>query len=155
SHVEMLLSIGDQYSGQDQNANALRVLEQAYQLSRSIQEKSVRARASCVLSGAMLPVGELARAEALFQQGLSELPRDPRFSRDRAFCLLRGSETAFHRGNSNEALERAESAERTFKESPVQPDFQELNLLENLAGIYGDAGRFRESTSAFERASAL
>ena len=155
NHVEMLLSIGEQYSGQDQHAHALRVLEQAYQLSRGIQERSVRARASCVLSGALLPVGELARAEALFQQGMNELPRDPRFSLDRAFCLLRGSEAAFRSGNSNNAIERAESAERAFKESPVQPDFQELNLLVNLAGVYGDAGRFRESNAAFERASAL
>ena len=155
SHVEMLLSIGDQFSGQDQNANALRVLEQAYQLSRGIQERSVRARASCVLSGALLPIGELARAETLFQQGLNEVPRDPSFSLDRAFCLLRGSEAAFHSGNPNEAIERAESAERAFKESPVQPDFQELNLLVNLAGVYGNAGRFRESNAAFERASTL
>jgi tetratricopeptide (TPR) repeat protein len=155
SHIEMLLSIGDQYSVQDQNTNALRVLEQAYQLSRGIREKSVRARASCVLSGALIPVGELARAEVLFQKGLSELPTDPRFSLDRAFCLLRGSEAAFHSGKSNQAIERAESAERVFKQSPVQLDFQELNLLVNLAGVYGDAGRFRESTAAFERASAL
>ena len=154
-HVEMLLSIGDQYSGQDQNAPALRILEQAYRQSRGIQERSVRARASCVLSGALLPVGELARAEALFQQGMNELPRDPRFSLDRAFCLLRGSEAAFHSGNSNQAIERAESAERIFKGSTVQPDFQELNLLVNLAGVYGDAGRFRESNAAFDRASAL
>jgi serine/threonine-protein kinase len=155
SHVEMLLSIGDQYSGQNQNANALRVLEQAYQLSRGIKEESVAARASCGLAGALLPVGELARAEALFQQGLKELPRDTRFSLDRAFCLLRGSEAAFLRGYSNEAIERAESAERIFKKSPVQPDFQELDLLMNLAGVYGDAGRFRESNAAFEGASAL
>ena len=155
SHVEMLLSIGDQYSGQGQNANALRVLEQAYRLSRGIPERSVRARASCVLSGALLPLGELARAEALYQQGRNDLPRDPRSSLDRAFCLLRGSEAAFRSGNSNEAIERAESAVHIFKQSPVQPDFQELNLLVNLAGMYGDAGRFRESNAVFERASAL
>ena len=155
SHVEMLLSIGDQYSGQDQNADALRVLENAYQLSRGIRESSVRARASCVLSGALLPVGELARAEALFQEGLNELPADSHSSLERAFCLLRGSEAAFHRGNSNQAIERAESAQRIFKKSPVQPDFQELNLLENLGGVYGSAGRFRQSNAAFEEASAL
>jgi tetratricopeptide (TPR) repeat protein len=155
SHVEMLLSIGDQYSAQEQNANALRVLEQAYRLSRGIPDGSVRARASCALSGALLPVGELSRADALYQQGLNDLPRDRRFSLDRAFCLLRGSDAAFHSGNSNQAIERAESAERIFKESPVQPDFQELNLLVNLGGVYGDAGRFRESSAAFERASAL
>ena len=154
-HVEMLLSIGDQYSGQDQNANALRVLEQAYRLSRGIPERSVRARASCMLSGALLPIGELARAEALYQQGLDDLPRDPRSSLDRAFCFLRGSEAAFHSGNSNQAIERAEAAEQIFKQSPVQPDFQELNLLVNLAGVYGDAGRFRDSNAAFEHASAL
>jgi len=155
SHVEMLLSIGDQYSGRDQNANALRVLEQAYHLSRGIQDKSVRARASCVLSGALLPVGELGRAEGLFQQGLNDLAGDPRFSLDRAFCLLRGSEAAYHSGNLNEAIERAESAEKAFRASPVHLDFQELNLLENLAATYGGVGRFRESNIAFEQASAL
>src|SRR6202011_4569761 len=48
NHVELLLSIGDQYSGEDENEKALVVLDQAYQLSRGLQEQSIRAKASCV-----------------------------------------------------------------------------------------------------------
>ena len=34
NHVEMLISIGGQYSGEGENAKARRVLQQAYELSR-------------------------------------------------------------------------------------------------------------------------
>ena len=155
THVEMLLSIGDQYSGEDENAKALHVLEKAYQLSRGLKDSSIRAKASCVLSGAMVPVGELKRAEALFQEGLNELPNKPQFALDRAFCYLRGSEAAYHNGDSRQAITRAQEAEQMLKESPVRSELQELNVRVNLAGVYGDAGKFREADAEFERASAL
>jgi serine/threonine protein kinase len=155
NHVELLLSIGDQYSGEDENEKALRVLEQAYQLSRGLKERSIRAKASCVLSGAMVPIGELARAEALFAEGLRELGSDSQFGPDRAFCLLRGSEVAYRNGNSIKAVARARAAEQALQESPAASDLQELNVLVNLAGIYGDAGQFSESFAVFERANAL
>jgi serine/threonine-protein kinase len=155
NHVELLLSIGDQYSGEDENEKALRVLKQAYQLSRGLKERTIRAKASCVLSGAMAPIGELARAEALFQEGLRELGYEPQFGPDRAFCLLRGSEVAYRNGDSTKAVARARAAGHALRESPIASDLQELNVLENLAGVYGDAGQFSESFPIFERASAL
>jgi eukaryotic-like serine/threonine-protein kinase len=155
NHVELLLSIGDQYSGEDENEKALRVLKQAYQLSRGLKERPIRAKASCVLSGAMVPVGELARAESLFAEGLRELGGDPQFGPDRAFCLLRGSEVAYRNGNSIKAVARARAAEQALQDSPAASDLQELNVLVNLAGIYGDAGQFSESFAVFERANAL
>ena len=54
-----------------ENEKALRVLKQAYQLSRGLKERSIRAKASCVLSGAMVPIGELARAEVTFRRGFA------------------------------------------------------------------------------------
>jgi tetratricopeptide (TPR) repeat protein len=107
------------------------------------------------LSGAMVPVGELGRAEALFHEGLNELPDKPQFALDRAFCYLRGSETAYHNGDSRQAISRAQESERMLKESPVRSELQELNVRVNLAGVYGDAGKFREADAEFERASAL
>ena len=154
-HVEMLLAIGDQYSGQDQNASALRVLEKAYQLSRGIEEKSVRARASCVLAGALLHVGDLPRAETLFQQGISELPRDRRFSLDRAHACCAEARLRFTAGILTRQSSARSRPSGLLKNRRVQPDFQELNLLVNLAGIYGDAGRFREADATFEQAGAL
>ncbi len=155
NHVELLLSIGDQYSGEDENERALRVLKQAYQLSRGLKERSIRAKASCVLAGAMVPIGELVRAEALFEEGLRELGGEPQFGPDRAFCLLRGSEVAYRNGDSTKAIARARAAEHALRESPAASDLQELNVLVNLAGIYGDAGKFSESFAVFERANAL
>ena len=155
NHVELLLSIGDQYSGEEENERALRVLNEAYQLSRGLKERSIRAKASCVLSGAMIPAGELARAESLFQEGLHELTSEPQFAPDRAFCLLRGSEVAYRNGDSKTAVARAWAAEDELKRSPAVSDLQELNVLTNLGGVFGDAGQFSESNAAFERASAL
>jgi len=155
NHVELLLSLGDQYSGADENQKAFHVLDEAYQLSRSLKDRSVRAKASCVLAGAMLPVGELARGEALFKEGLQEISDAPPYAPVRAFCLLRGSEVAYRNGNSQLALERAFAAEQTLRESPVQWNLQELEALMNLAGVLGDAGKFREANAIFEQASAL
>ncbi len=155
NHVELLLSIGDQYSGEEENEKAWRVLEQAYQLSRGLKERSIRAKASCVLSGALVPLGELAQAESLFQQGLHELNDEPELAPARAFCFLRGSEVAYRSGDSTKAIARARAAEHALKESPAVSDLQEPNVLVNLGGVYGDAGQFSESNAAFERASAL
>ena len=155
NHVDLLLSLGDQYSGADENLKALHVLNDAYQLSRSLKDPIVRAKASCVLAGAMLPVGQLARGESLFQEGLHDLSKAPQYAPVRAFCLLRGSEVAYRNGNSQEAIARALAAEQTLRESPVQWNLQELEALMNLAGVLGDAGKFREANEIFEQASAL
>jgi serine/threonine-protein kinase len=155
NHVELLLSIGDQYSGEDENEKALAVLDQAYQLSRGLKERSIRAKASCVLSGAMVPIGQLARAEALFEEGWKELSAGAEFGPDRAFCLLRGSEVAYRNGDSIKAVARARAAEDALNESPAASDLQELNVLMNLGGVYGDAGLFSESLALFQRANAL
>ena len=155
NHVELLLSLGDQYSGEDDNKSALRVLNKAYELSRNLKDRGVRGKASCVLAGALLPVGELSRAEALVQEGLRELGDTQQFASDRAFCLLRGSETAYRNGNSQDAVSRARLAEETVQNSPSRWSLKELNILVNLAGALGDAGKFREAIPTFERASAL
>jgi len=107
NHVELLLSLGDQYSGEDDNARALRVINEAYQLSRNLREPSIRAKASCVLAGALVPVEELPRAESLFREGLRELGSAPQFASNRAFCLLSGSEVAYRNGNSRDAFAKA------------------------------------------------
>ena len=155
NHVELLLSLGDQYSGEDDNKSALRVLNKAYRLSRDLKDRGVRGKASCVLAGALLPVGELSRAEGLFHEGLNELGETPQFASDRAFCLLRGSETAYRNGNSQEAIARARLAEETVQNSASRWSLKEFNILVNLAGALGDAGKFREAIPTFERASAL
>jgi serine/threonine-protein kinase len=155
NHVELQLSLGNQYSSEDENDNALRVLNAAYRVSRDLKEPSIRAKASCVLAGAMVPVGDLSRAEALYQEGLRELGNAPQFAPERAACLLHGSEVAYRSGNSDEAIARARAAEQAIQRSPVQWNLEGLNILVNLATVVGDAGNFREAETIFQQASDL
>jgi serine/threonine protein kinase len=155
NHVELQLSLGSQYSSEDENGNALRVLNAAYRVSRGLKEPSIRAKASCVLAGAIIPVGDLSRAEALYQEGLSELGNAPQFASERAACLLHGSEVAYRNGNSVEAIARARAAEQAIHRSPAQWNLEGLNILVNLATVLGDAGNFREAQTIFQQASDL
>jgi serine/threonine protein kinase/tetratricopeptide (TPR) repeat protein len=155
NHVELQLSLGNQYSSEDENDNALRVLNAAYRVSRGLKEPSIRAKASCVLAGAMVPVGDLSRAEALYQEGLRELGNAPQYASERAACLLHGSEVAFRNGNSDESIARARAAEQAIQGSPVQWNLEGLNILVNLGTVLGDAGNFREAETIFQQASDL
>jgi eukaryotic-like serine/threonine-protein kinase len=155
NHVELQLSLGNQYSSEDENDNALRVLNAAYRVSRDLKEPSIRAKASCVLAGAMVPVGDLSRAEALYQEGLRELGDAPQYASERAACLLHGSEVAYRNGNSDESIARARAAEQAIQSSPVQWNLEGLNILVNLGTVLGDAGNFREAETIFQRASDL
>jgi len=155
NHVELLLSVGGQYYGEESNARSLQLLEEAYKLSRGLPEKSTQAKASCMLSWAVMRTGDMARAETLVQEGLRELPDDPQFALTRVFCLLRGSESSYDNGDMASAITRAEAAEKALRQSPVRSDLQELNVLTALAGAYAGGGRFRDADATFERASAL
>jgi eukaryotic-like serine/threonine-protein kinase len=155
NHVELELSLGNQYSSEDENGNALRVLNAAYRVSRDLKDPSIRAKASCVLAGAMVPLGDLPRAEALYQEGLRELGNAPQFASERAACLLHGSEVAYRNGNSQEAIARARAAEQAIQRSPVQWNLEGLNILVNLATVLGDSGNFREAETIFQQASDL
>lgn len=154
SHVELLISIGRQYTVQDEYAQARPLLEQAYRLSQTLQDPSTRARASCSLAQTLSRQGEFDRAGQLFQQGMNVLPREPIFAADRAGCLLRGSEVARNQGDVQTAIARALEAQRILRESPYSSDLLELDSQITLASVYSQAGRHREAVAAFERAAA-
>ena len=155
NHVELLLSLGSQYSSEDQNDKALHVLNNAYGISRGLSDVAIRAKASCVLAGALVPIGELTRAEQLYRDGLHQLGNSPDFKSERASCLLHGSEIASRSGNSEEAIARARAAELAIEGSPLQWNLQGLNVLTNLALMLGDAGKFREADQRFQQAYSL
>ena len=154
SHVDLLVSIGGQYSGMEENEKARSVLEEAYKLSRGIQDRSARGRAACELGWALLPSGELNRAESLVSDGLNDLPDQPQFASDRVHCLLRGSDVAYRAGNARLFFDRARTADRVLQHLPVRSPVQELEVLTGLADAYQSSGQFREADAAFERAAA-
>jgi serine/threonine protein kinase len=153
--VELMVSIGSQYSMQDDETSARRVLEEAYKLSRGLSDRSARAMASCALASSLARNEELPRAEALFQAGLHELPEDPQFVFDRIGCLRSGSQVAEQRGDIKETVARAETAQKVLKKSPFDSDGSELALWTDLGGAYSAAGRDAEAVAAFRNAAGL
>ena len=145
-----MISIGDQYSIQEQPAKARRVLEEAYRLSRALHDISTRVQASCS-SLALAWDGELTRAEALIQEGLRELPPGSQYDFDRFFCLRRGSEVAQHLGNSQQALAQIQTAREILRQSAFNSDTLELHSLTELADAYRMSGQLQVADATFEK----
>jgi serine/threonine-protein kinase len=154
SRVQLLTSIGQQYTSQDEDARATRVLARAYELSRAVTDPSARARAACALASVLARGSDQARAEPLFQESLRELPDTPQYLPDRAYCLLRGGEVARHRGAAQEAIARVSEAQRLLQQSPYRSELRDLGALMELAESYRNAGQDREASATFEEASA-
>jgi eukaryotic-like serine/threonine-protein kinase len=155
NRVKILISIGRQYLEQDQARNARRVLEEAYDLSRGLADRSVRAGASCVLAVSLARDEELPRAQKLFKEGLRELPGEPQFALDRVECLRSGSEVAQQSGDVRQGIALAQEAQRVLRESPFDSDVLEQDRWHDLANQYSLAGMDAEAVDAFERAAAL
>lgn len=152
--VEMLISLGRQYNVLDEQAKSRQLLNEAYILSRDLMDHSIRARASCALASALALKGEHTRAEQLVQEGLSEAGDQLRFTADRMFCLLRATEVARERGDSQAAVTRVEAARNTLKQLPFASGFAGSQVLMDVAESYRYAGRYEEANAAFEQASA-
>jgi serine/threonine protein kinase/tetratricopeptide (TPR) repeat protein len=152
-HVELLLSIGDQYLTLDEDAKARRLLERAHASARAVHEPSTRARAACALAGALARAGEHDRAEALIAEGLAELPEEVTFVLDRVSCLRNASAVAEHRNAVQQAIERTQTAQRVLASAPLRSELVELRLYMDLAEHFRGAGRHREACVAFEQAS--
>jgi tetratricopeptide (TPR) repeat protein len=153
--IDELISIGRQYWSMDQDGSATRVLADAYQLSRSVTDRSIRARAACAFAAALGRGNDLDRAALLAKEGQAELGEGPEFVLDRIFCLLRGSEVATEAGRPDEAVQQVLTAHRLLKESPYASELLELSVLMNLAHAYAATGQFGDAIAAFEQANDL
>jgi len=147
SRVDLLISIGRQYTVQDEYTKARSLLEEAYRLSRGLSDVSTRATASCGLAQALSRAGDAPRAEKLFQEGLSALPGEPRYALDRIFCLERGSEVATNGGDARDAVVRAQAARglairRERREAEIGP------VMREVGGCQKDGARLPESCQA-------
>ena len=155
NHIQLLVSIGRKYQSQDQDASALRALEEAYKLSRNVTDRSTRALAACALGNAASVSGDPKRAQALVREGFQELPNESQFVLDRIFCLECGSRVSRDTGEPSEAVAQALTAEQLVEGSPVKTDVLQADTLMGLAEAYRFAGQFVEADSTFDRASKL
>ncbi|HEY6903798.1 MAG TPA: protein kinase [Candidatus Acidoferrales bacterium] len=153
--LELLISIARQYTARENYEKARQLLEEARTLSQASALRSTHAVASCALGQALSRGGDPARAEAMYREGISELPNDASFALERIFCLVRGSEIASEVGSPEEALARVQAAEALIRESPYRPDSFELTALINLASGYSKTGQPAEADASYRRAAAL
>ena len=153
--ADLLMWIGMDYSSEDQSAKGLRLADEAYQLTRSFADPSIRARASCALAYCLSQDEDLARAETLVQEGLRELPDDPRFAIDRVNCLRTASEVSRYSGRTREGVARIQEAQRILQRSPLSTDILKMRTVLDLASGYSDAGLDSESLAAFHDADSL
>lgn len=153
--ADLLMWIGENYSSVDQVAQGRVLVEQAYQVTRGLSDRSIRARASCALADCLSQDEDLVRAESLVQEGLRDLPDDPRYALDRVACLRIGTNIASQAGHAKEGLARMQAAGRIVEQSPVATDFLKLDIALDLATSYSDAGQNTEGLAEFARASSL
>jgi serine/threonine protein kinase/lipopolysaccharide biosynthesis regulator YciM len=155
TRVELLVSLGEQYANQDETTKAREVLERAYTLSRAVRDPSIRAEAACGLADALARSGETRRAEAIFQEGMREVPGGPEFAGIRSDCLRYGSEVARESGDVNAAIARILEDQRLAQDSIFPDKSLDLNIAIEMADSYRQAGRNREAIAAFEKAGAI
>ncbi|HKD61676.1 MAG TPA: protein kinase, partial [Terracidiphilus sp.] len=155
NHLEMLVSIGDQYSKREENQQARQILERVYELSKGPELMPIHARASCALSWPIATLGDFARAQSLVREALRDLPDEPQYAPLRASCLLSATETAYLAGDSTTELETAQAAEALLNKSPVVSPVERLRVLADLATAYWGGGRFQDADATYARAAVL
>jgi len=153
--VDLLVSIGRQYMLQDEEAKGHRIVEDAYSLSRGLQDRTSRAYAACALGASFASSGDPTRGESLYQEGISELGHEPQYAIYRFYCLLDGRQIADSRGDSQAAIARIEEAQRVLRASGFESEILNLRASIDLAEAYRQAGRVRDALGAFEHASTL
>jgi eukaryotic-like serine/threonine-protein kinase len=147
----LLTSIGRQYDTQDEDNAALKYLGDAYQISRSVADPSVRGRAACAFAGTLAAQDNSARSEALFEEALKGLPDNAEFALDRSFCWMNGYRIAMDHGDTPLSIERAQIAIRALAQVPFDHDLADLRAEADLAEAYRGAGRYREAVATFEQ----
>lgn len=149
NRVSLLASVGQEYEAQDDHASGMRILNEAYALSRRVSDPSARAQAACTLAGALADDGSSPRADALIREGLRELPDAPEFALDRATCLEWGAAVATNAADPQLALQRSREEVRVLRQVPFPHEVAEMHADETLASALRHAGRYREANEAF------
>jgi len=127
----------------------MRVLNQAYALSRALSDPTARAQAACALANALANEKSTPRSEELIEEGLRELPDTPEFALDRASCLERAQQVASNAGDGRLAVQRSQQAREVLKKVPFPHEVAELHADEELAAALDASGNYRDAAAAF------
>ncbi|HET8874754.1 MAG TPA: serine/threonine-protein kinase, partial [Casimicrobiaceae bacterium] len=146
--TDMLVAMGGQYLAMDHDADARRLLVEAYRVSRG--DGVTHARAACNLSKALArQEGDRDESLRVFDEAMAALPNEPQYLFDRIGCLLTGSDAARAIGEARLGVERAEAAQRLIARLPYPSKAVELRAGIELAESYRVAGDFAKAEDAF------
>lgn len=149
SRVALLKSIGEEYERQGYHENGLRLLNEAYRLSRQVSDPTARAEAACGLGYALASSSPTQRSLQLIEEGLRELPQGPEFAFARFHCLGDGRQVAYLMGDTGLAVQRAQAAIQVLKRAPFAHDVGDLHASMHLASALSNAGRSRGAIAAY------
>ena len=153
TRVQLLISIGGQYTVADQYQKSRQLLEKAYALSKDVSDPTTRANAACKLAQVVSRSGDFVQAESLFHEGLAALPDDPLYLLSRADCWERAAEIAVNADRPNDAVARALTARELLAKSPIHSDEDDLGSIIVLASAYNMAGKRGEAIATYQRAA--
>lgn len=151
NHAELLLSIGTQSS---HSPRALSMIQKAYDLTRQLNDSSIRARASCALAGELTNPKNNARAESLIEEGLRELPDSSDAALDRVFCLMEARKVDAATGSLEDSLARDRSAAAILDSAGFSASYLKLKVLRNL-GVDSLESHLPQAIAADQQAIAL
>jgi eukaryotic-like serine/threonine-protein kinase len=156
NRVELTATVALEYSLLGDSQQAVRLGEQAYEMSRHLSEPEVRALAACKFASVLAEGGgDVQRAEALYQEAMQELPAGREFAMYRQECLHRGSEVAIERGDTKEGISRIEAAHRELERMDSNWDWAEADTLMDLGEAYRMGGRSYQADAVFGKVNGL
>jgi len=148
--TDMLVALGGQYLAMDDDADARRLLLEAYRAPPSTADAITHARAACNLSKALARrEGDRDESLRVFEEALAALPDEPQYRLDRIGCLLTGSDAARAIGEARLGVDRAVAAQRLIAKLPFPSKSIELRAAIEVAESYRVAGNFDQADIAF------
>ena len=148
--VDLLIMIGGIYNSLDESDNAQRTMKRAYEASRRLDDPAVRAAAACGWALTVARTGDYKEARRLVDTSLATLSDDPQFDGVAAGCLTYKSHVAAMEGDSQGAVQAAESSIARLDAMPGAFPQTRVVTLAVLAIGYHRRGEHGRADRAFE-----
>ena len=150
--IDTLLTIGRQYASQDESENSRRVMEHAYNLSRTVGDLALRSKAACGYAASITDAGDYVRAHAIATDALAALPGDAMYVLDRVYCRTLLGSVERSGPNPAAAVDVLRTAHDELTASGLGSPLLHVSVMMQLAESYRAAGRPLEAAKGFEDA---
>jgi serine/threonine-protein kinase len=134
--VDLLLSVGDQYTTLDMSDKAKSVLALAYADAHATDNPSLRARTACGLARALAKGDGLARAKELAAEGLASSPRRRNSLLDRIYCLTNAATSPARTGRPRRPSRGSGKRVHFSRSRRTSPEIRSLSVLIGRCGVH-------------------